>query len=37
MMNSGMRPKKKRKGTLTFHGTVVLSLLATTSGDADRE
>ena len=33
-MHSGMRP---RKGTLTFHGIVVLTLLATTLGAADRE
>ena len=32
MMHSGMRPRKKRKGTLTFHRTIVLPLLATTSG-----
>ena len=35
MMHSSMRPKKKRKGTLTFHRMVVLPLLATTSGSAD--
>ena len=29
--------KKRRKGTLTFHGMVVLPLLSTTSGVADRE
>ena len=37
MMHSGMRPKKKRKGTLTLHRMVVLPLLATISGSADRE
>ena len=37
MMHSGIRPKKRRKGTLTFHGMVVLPLHATTSGAANRE
>ena len=37
MMHSGIRPKQRRKGTLTFHRIVVLPLLATTSGAADRE
>ena len=37
MIHLGMRPKKIRKGTLTFHRTVVLPLLATISGSTDRE
>ena len=37
MMHSGTRPKKKGKGTLTFHRTIVLPLLATISRSVNHE